>query len=236
MYSIAICDDERLFSDFLKEICAETFAELEIPCKIDVFHSGKDLLRCLTETSRTYNLLLLDILMEELNGIALAEKIRENDAETAIVFISASPDFALHGYRVHAWQYILKPVDAALLKDLLRTLYREKAALKQIALSTGSGKTRIALEEILYLETSGRKVAVCLREKRVLTTLKLGELLERLDSKHLVRCHQSFALNIKHVRELKKTSAILSDGRVVPVSRAYEKNTQKTFLQSLGER
>ena len=236
MYAIAICDDEELFSDFLKEICEKTFAELGTPCKIDVFHNGRDLLRRLTQTSRTYDLLLLDILMEELNGIALAEKIRENDAKTVIVFISSSPDFALHGYRVHAWQYILKPVDAAFLKDLLKTLYREKVAAKEIALTTGSGKTRIALEEILYIETSGRKVAVCLREKTILATNKLGELLECLDSKHLVRCHQSFALNIKHVRELKKTSAILSDGRTVPISRAYEKNTQKAFLQSLGER
>lgn len=69
MLRIAICDDEKLFRENIKKYVLKYLSEKDISSEIDMFNLGKELLG--------YNIIFLDINMDEIDGIMTAHKIRE---------------------------------------------------------------------------------------------------------------------------------------------------------------
>ena len=81
--------------------------EKEISCEIDTFSSGKELLELGIELIQ-YDIIFLDINMDEIDGIVTAQKIREYSSEIFIVFVTAYINYSLEGYKVDAARYLLK--------------------------------------------------------------------------------------------------------------------------------
>lgn len=234
MYQIAICEDEQVFSDALKQDCRKLCEKLKIEHTITVFQNSMDFFKAFLLEPEKFDLLLLDIIMDGLNGMELAKKIRRKNKKAAIIFVTSSKDFALQGYEVQALHYLLKPVDPALLETLVAADYRSRFEKNYTLLESRGELLKVFLDEITALETVNRKVAVYLLDKTIYHTGKLNELSDQLPQNIFIRCHQSFALNIRNIRELNKSHAVAVNGKVIPVSRSYLKAVQKAFLEWLG--
>ena len=107
MFRIAICDDESLFAEELKELLADYLMEKGLVFEIDTYSSGEALVKLGIEVIR-YTAVFLDINMEKIDGIKAAEKIREVSREVFIVFVTAHVNYSLEGYRLDAVRYLLK--------------------------------------------------------------------------------------------------------------------------------
>lgn len=107
MFRIAICDDEKIFRDDLKEILIRYMTDRGIMLEIDTFSSGKEFVELGIEMVK-YKIVFLDINMDELDGIMTAKKIRENSKDMFIVFVTAFVNYTIEGYKVDAVRYILK--------------------------------------------------------------------------------------------------------------------------------
>lgn len=88
MFSIAICDDELIFAEELKELISGYMMEKGFVFKIDTYSSGEDIVKLGIEVVR-YTVVFLDINMEVMDGIKVAEKIRAASREVFIVFVTA---------------------------------------------------------------------------------------------------------------------------------------------------
>ena len=108
---IAICDDlyneRNMIQSLLTSIQNE---EQKLEFNITQYEEGEALLMDMEENLSEFDLVILDIYMDGINGMETARKIRENDINIPIVFLTASPDFALESYDVNAFGYLLKPV------------------------------------------------------------------------------------------------------------------------------
>ncbi len=62
---------------------------------------------------RKFDIIILDMLMKPLNGIETARLIRKYDSEVPILIVTGTVEYAMDGYQVNAYRYILKPVDKA---------------------------------------------------------------------------------------------------------------------------
>ena len=76
---------------------------------IDLFSDGDSLM--VSHIARPFDIILRDIIMPMLNGIDTAAEIRKLDKSVKIVFLTSSAEFAVDSYKVHADNYLLKPVD-----------------------------------------------------------------------------------------------------------------------------
>ena len=99
MFRIAICDDEKIFRDDLKEILIRYMTDRGIMLEIDTFSSGKEFVELGIEMVK-YKIVFLDINMDELDGIMTAKKIRENSKDMFIVFVTAFVNYTIEGYLV----------------------------------------------------------------------------------------------------------------------------------------
>ncbi len=119
---IAIVDDEREFLLNLKSMISENYPE---PDKLSIseFGSGEEFVKNFKKNM--YDIIILDIEMKELNGLETAEKIRSADSSVIIVFLTSHQEFALQGYEVNAFRYMLKSQPETMYRRQLSSIFDE---------------------------------------------------------------------------------------------------------------
>ena len=126
----AICvDDEKAALQELLSLCREML-------QLSGVEGFSDPLAALAwiETHPT-DLALLDVNMPGMDGISLARSIRESSPETAILFVTSHPQYALDAWKLHATGYVLKPLTRERLNDELNYAaewIRERTEKRQI--------------------------------------------------------------------------------------------------------
>jgi DNA-binding LytR/AlgR family response regulator len=177
-------------------------------------------------------MVLLNILLEETKGMELARKIRTADDEIGIVLMASTMEYALQGYEVQALQYLVKPVGIATMKTILDYDYGRRQLRQYLSVNQRGVWRQIPLDPIICLETQGRKVAICLPNEQLYASARLSELEEQLPKSRFIRCHQSYLLNIQHIREIRRNEALTTGGLLIPISRPHLQRVQRAFLRN----
>lgn len=120
-YKIAICDDNKAQIEFLSAAVLHWGEKRDIHPQIFTFENGESFLFQYTE-DKSFDILLLDIEMRQLNGVQLAKTIRRENKEVQIIFITGYMDYISDGYDVEALHYLLKPVSEEKLDTDLSTV------------------------------------------------------------------------------------------------------------------
>lgn len=105
---IALVDDERIYLDEMQKLCLEFAAQHTIQPEIFRFSSSEDFLK--SWQPGFYSIIFLDIFMKNGNGIETAQKLREGNDNSLLVFLTSSSDFMPDAFSCHAFDYILKPI------------------------------------------------------------------------------------------------------------------------------
>lgn len=216
MKQIVLCDDVELERQILKELLTLYFEETGEEVSIVEYESGEDLISDVEEGYLEADLLFLDIYMKGMNGMETARKLREMDRKGPIVFLTASPDYAIESYDVQASAYLLKPYDAEKIKELTARLLKDEQK-KRIAVKCKRQYRYPYVDDIIYIESNLHAVTIHLADgPDIVTTEKLGELESRIGEKQFIHCHQSFLVNMDYIRDVDE-DFLLSDGTRVPI-------------------
>lgn len=235
MFYIAVCDDEpkvvTLLAGYLAELRSRN---LQFECL--PFFNGLELIREY-DNQRRFDLIILDMLMKPLNGMETAKLIRKYDTTVPIMIVTATPEYAMDGYQVNAYRYILKPVDKQYFQQevsaVLCSLARTKD--KYFSFTNEYGLSRISLAEIFYFESNMRTISVCLKQTRQNFIGRISNLEEELVAHGFVRIHKSYLVNLRHVRNIFKDTVTLDNGEVLPLSRHRGKSLRESFLAYLKD-
>ena len=149
--SIAICDDEPNDLVEMETMTSELLEVEGISCGISRFGDAGSLLSA-AQGGENFDILLLDVMMENLNGIELAAALRKQGNDTAIVFISINREMALLGYEVSAVRYLAKPIQQEKPREALLYCCRTYMMQKEILLPTAEGQRRILVSDVMYIE------------------------------------------------------------------------------------
>ncbi len=221
MLSIAVCDDEIIECAGMAEKIRGTLEEMKVPCFLRQFNSGEELL----QSEEDFDIVFLDIMMDGLDGMKTAKRIRKKDSCRLLVFISASRDYVFDAYDVEAFWYLVKPVEREKLKQVLKKalLKTEAASPDFILVNKGRQKQKIFLRDILYFEIMGRLIDIHKIGGTSDYYGKIGILEEELREKGFFRCHKSYLVHLKYVKGYNRQEAVLDNGEKIPVSkRRYE--------------
>lgn len=221
MLSVAVCDDEVLECCNIAGKIREILKEIKIPCIIRQFYSGRELL----QSKESFDIIFLDILMCDMDGMRTAQIFREKAFDKILIFISSSRKYVWKAYDVEAFQYLLKPVDEKKLKRVLQkaVLKTEKHLQEFIIVSRERQKTKLFLDDIYYFEIKGRRIEVYGTGDVFTYYEQIGLLEDSLKGKGFFRCHKSYLINLKYVNAYNRQEVILDNGaRIVIEKRRYE--------------
>lgn len=231
---IAVCDDVR--SDLLEitVMTKEILQDAGITHSIVGYESGNELLQDIQNGAK-FHILLLDVVMDELDGMELAAQLRKQQNKTAIVFISINREMALRGYEVSAARYLAKPLEKGKLKEALDHCFEDWQAQKEILLPTERGQYRISLSDIQFVEAFDRGTRFVLADEKVECRLKFGEVEAMLPSSSFIRCHRSFLVNLSGIRSIRPYEFSLKSGQAVPISKGRFSEIHKKFVDYLAD-
>lgn len=240
MLRIAICDDEKLFRESEKGCIEKYLSEREILFEIDLFRSGKEFLELGIEMVR-YSIIFLDINMKEIDGIDTAQKIREYSSDTHIVFVTAYINYSLEGYKVGATRYILKNninFEDTIYECMDTILHKMSSVLTKKSFKFIECEKEVLIDRILYIESKLHKLEFHIMEdEHVIYTLygTLNELEREMSDFNFVRIHQSFFVNLKHIKNVSRCIAFLSNNQELIIPKARYRDVKNAFISYRGE-
>lgn len=240
MFKIAVCDDEVNIRKLIRKILMDYMNEYGVVYEIDDFESGKDFVELGIEMTK-YKIVFLDINMDELDGMETAKKIREVSNDMFIVFVTAFINYTLEGYRVDAVRYILKnnvnfPELVYECMDAIRT--KMNYVVKRKLFQFNEGTREVSLERLLYIESQLHKLEFYIMEeyvKKYTLYSTLNDMEKEIASRDFVRIHQSFLVNMKHITDVSRYRALLSNGVKLIIPKARYKHVEETYVAYKGE-
>lgn len=205
------------------------------------FHVGafRDGIDVLEEYRPDWDVLLLDIEMPRVDGMTAARRIREVDPEVVIVFVTASPHYAISGYEVGAMSYLLKPVSfAAFAQEMDRCLVRLRSRERRTVLftTTDGARHRVDVADILYAESIKHTVVVHTLERDHVVTGALKALEAELADDGFFRCNSGFLVNLRHVTGVEGSDCRVRGGTRLQVSRPRKKDFLAALAEYIGSR
>lgn len=232
---IAVCDDDEWEIDHLSKLITEYRLNRGVSLECRFFQNSIEFLCDLK--GGEYDLVLLDVVMPGVNGINVAQELREKDKSVKLIFISSSTEFAVESYRVDAYHYLLKPVDADALFPLLDKAGRELSVQKEqgLVLKKRDGIVRLSFAEIEYVEVINKKVSFHMTDgviREVTSALAdfEGTLLARQE---FIKTHRSYIVNLGYVQAIDVSCAMMKSGHCIPVSRQRHNQVQNAYLSFL---
>lgn len=231
---IAVCDDEKAQRSLIIKYLQEWARENGQIVEISEFSDGESLLFC-WEDDRRFDLLILDIEMGALSGMELAGRIRREDEEIPILFITGYETYMAQGYEVAAIQYLLKPLSKEKLFAVMGRLKRRQKPEEKLKFLTGEGMLLLTPSEIWFAEAQGHQSLLFTARGSYQLRHSMTELLKTLGGKEgFVRCHRCYLVNLRHISAITRTELVMDDFRRLPVSRSAYKAVNEAFIASYG--
>ena len=231
---IAVCDDNALDREMIRDLLSAGFSGTQLSPEFTLYESGHNLVDDIQD-GMWFDVVFLDIYMEDHLGIDTARRLRELEYSGEIVFLTASPDFAIDGYDVSAAGYILKPISMEKLAGVVSRVTRNLEE-RTYTVNQRTKIVRVPLAEILYVESSNTKCILHRADGSGYTIYKrLDGIEQELNDKRFLRCHQSYLVNMDYVRQVDK-QVLLTTGEVVLVRQRNQRAIRQAYLAYTTQR
>lgn len=233
---IACCDDEKQQLELYKTMFTNIEMRQDIKLNVEYFLSGNFMLERFQSEKNPFDLVYLDMDMDEKSGLDLAKEIRQNyHSDCLLLFLTNYPKYMQNSFDVRAFQYMIKPVqfDEFERKFNAARKYLEKDDKNRVVLKIDEDNVVFFTNEIYYIEKekSSKQFLVYLEDKCVVAKGVLSAIENQLLEQHFMRTHRSYLVNMKHIRRIQKNDLVLSNGNLVPISRRKEKELKQQFMR-----
>lgn len=233
-FKIAICDDKERERNQIKTTARNALDDARIPFYITEYNNGNSLLHDILRGDR-FDVLLLDVVMDGLDGMNLARELRKQKNNATIIFVSGNKDFAIYGYEVSAVRYLTKPLEEDKMKEAILYAYEMWHAKKEILLPGNTGEHRISFSDIQFVEAYDRGTKFFLDEEIIESQLKFNEAEKILPKSAFLLCHRSFLVNLKKIKSIHRYEFLLKDGKIVPISKKRYQDVYKQFIKYIND-
>lgn len=232
---VLICDDDYLFAKRLGNMVEQYYRQHQLMIECQIYKSPSALLE--GDDLQNFQVAFLDVDMTPINGIELGERLKKQNPAIVLLYVSAYLEFAIQGYTVNAFRYILKRDIKQTLEGCLDSLLQSMNPEGDCLIIKQRGENfRIPLEEIYYMESNLRKVSIygdSLQTPQISFYAKIDDY-RYLEQKGFLRIGQSHLVNMRHIKRVLGYNVTLRNGEVLPMSRNNSTKIKARYLDWLG--
>lgn len=229
-YKIAICDDDKNQIRHISSMVTKWGTESGHTCEIHTFVSAEAFL-FEYEEEKAFDILLLDVEMEEISGVELARRIRRDNNRAEIIFITSHFEFFGEGYEVDALHYLLKPIlEENLFPVLQKAAERLSVSPPSVVITCGSETVKLYETDILYVEAFLHYITIYTKEKEYKLKESISAFAEKL-SGDFYRTHRSYLVSLKHIVRITRTMVCIDNGTELPLARGKYDDINRNFIE-----
>lgn len=228
---VAICEDNQEHAKILQCMIQRWAKKETVNVDIGYYQSAEQFLFLMKEDAH-YDLVFLDIQLKKIDGLQLARLIRRDDQTIFLVFTTGSGDYALKGYEVSAFRYLVKPLKE---NEVFATLSKVKRMIgymkkEAVIVSYNDEARRICKNDIYYIEVDNHHITLHTEEENIRFRAKLKEFEQQFEQPQFCKCHRSYIVNLHYVKRISKEGVEMEDGELIPISRANWNNLNRCYL------
>lgn len=217
MIRLAIVEDDTLYVKQLNEYMASYEKEKKQSFSITVFRDGEDIVE---NYKAEFDIILMDIQMQFMDGMSAAQMIRERDKGVIIIFITNMINYAVKGYEVDALDYIVKPITySTFSQKLTRAIDRiHKDDTHYIMIPISGGMHKVDIAGVLYIESQSHTMYYHLPHGTLTSKGRLEDLEKELENFGFYRSNKGYLVNLYHVDGVRDGCCVIN-GEMLPISR-----------------
>lgn len=240
---IAVCDDDSGDLEYTSGIVTEFLsANPQLDGSLYSFTSPELLLHSVTSHG-PFDCYILDIIMDGMDGIELGNRLRALGDKSPIVYVTASPDYAIASYQVRAFNYLLKPIRPAALTRILEELAERwhQSTQKAITVRTPNGVYPVYFGELIYMEVYKHSFLYHLSQGRIVESAANQGSLDTvaaplLEDFRFVKINRGQVVNMSYITRLSGNDFYLQDLPTLHISRLLAASVKSRYIDYLSER
>ncbi|SCW43402.1 two component transcriptional regulator, LytTR family [Ruminococcaceae bacterium YRB3002] len=232
MFNVAIFDDVRMIRDEVIEILNKRFEGrfnyITAPKAPDLIASAS-----------VIDILIMDINIgssKAQNGIEIAERIKKNNSNCQVIFISGYSEYAQQIFDARPVFFISKPIDEEVLCQAINISIDNlvKSRAHRFSYQKESRIYIVSLEDIMYFESNRRIVKIYTTDGMDTFYDTMNAIEDRI-KEDFIRIHQSYLVNPRYISTFMGNEIILNDGTVLPVSKPRMANVRQELIRLFTE-
>lgn len=213
---ICICDDDANIHSRLEQLI-ENFMTAPVSLEVLKTSSGEELLELFGSSKP--DIIFLDIEMSGISGILTAEKIREINKNTIIIFVSSHSDYVFDTFRLDALHFMRKPIqDYEFTEVFTRAMQKYKTLNSTITLRWQGERYSVPIDTVTHAEGYNRHVMLHAGKDRYEAVGRLRDIFPILEPHGFIYVHQGYIVNMNYIRHFGNEEVLLHNGTRVPVS------------------
>ncbi len=177
-----------------------------------------------------FDMIVLDIYMDEENGVELAQRIRQSDQNVALAFCTSSNEFATQSYEVNARYYLQKPVTQEKLSQMLRRMdLAQMEKRRSIQLPDGY---RLLLHKLIYTNYVNHTVTFYIQGVQPhCIYITQAEVAQMLSDPFFFAVNKGSIVNFHMVKKIRSDGFLMQDGATVPIARRWYKEAKEAYMR-----
>ena len=228
MNRIAIVEDEAEARASLRDNLVRYAKAHEREIQTEEFNGAIEFLE---KYKGNFDLLLIDINMPNMSGMEMAQKLREIDRQVLIIFETSMQQYALQGYTVSAFDFILKPISYERLSACLDRAFSliDKRESKQIVIKAAGAITCVDASEIMFVEIVHHRIIFHTLHGKYNCYGSLLDVEKQLPPGEFARANMSYIVNLRYAKKIRNGEVIIGD---TPIR--MTRTCKKTFMSALA--
>ncbi len=234
-YKIAICDDDKNYVEYIKNMIRECFNG-----KLEFFSysSGESLLH---DGDMMHDVLFIDMQLGGIDGTETARKLRAMNRNAVLVFCSGVVNPTPESIKVTPYRFLLKQFDdKTMRREITEILDKMVRSYKEEYILTRSddGITRVYINDIAYISKAKRGSSIHLVDPEkygvtdeLVTLLYVSVLYDQLHKYGFEFAHNSYLVNCRWVVRFDKNYLVLEGGGELNISRSHYTAFKKSFIK-----
>lgn len=208
---ISICDDDELTITKLKSYICDFFSRNHIKLPpVNSYSSGNALLA----DSKSKDIVFLDIEMPGMNGIYVGNELKKSNPNVIIIIVTSFSEYLDEAMRFHVFRYLSKPIDKQrLFRNLRDALKHYNTTVFKLPIETKEGVFTVLLNEIVFVEATGRQVVVHTIQRDYTSIYNLQYWRDLLPETSFFQSHRSFLVNLNYVSDFDHTLIHLANNQ-----------------------
>jgi len=232
LYKIAICDDEDIILDYLYNKIIGILGESKEKCEIFKFNSGEAVLDAIVSKKIYFHVIFLDIEMEKISGLDVANEIASITDKINIVFVTNRDDLVFDAINFSPFSFVRK---SRLNEELEFVINRLKQKLRKenefCEIEIDKKKLKVKLKDIIYIESQGHYILIKCSDIVYKIRGKIFDYELNLIDSGFLRIHIAYLVNISHICFVKYDGVCLDNNMVLPISRKKYEETKNKHLE-----
>ncbi len=217
MIRLAIVEDEKKDRDQLVSYIEQYKEETGNEISVRIFADGEDIMERYTAE---FDLILLDIQMQFMDGMTTAREIRKRDKKVLLMFITSMANYAIEGYEVEALDYLLKPFAYPMFSQkLTHAISRmETQGGRYLLINISDGNRRIDISKIFYIESQSHTMTYHTKEGIFESRGRMDDIEKELVQYDFYRSNRGYLVNLHHITGVEDGCCVIN-GDMLPISR-----------------